>query len=92
MALVTVHVPSGLRELTAGRSTLEVRAASVTEVLERLRSSEPLLAARLFGDDGSLRGFVNLFLDGTDVRDLPTADARLEADAELAIVPSVAGG
>lgn len=92
MPLVTVHVPSGLREMTDGRSTLVVRAASVSEVLERLRSSEPLLAARLFADDGSVRGFVNLFLDGVDVRDLSPAGARLEADAELAIVPSVAGG
>ena len=62
------------------------------QVLNRLRSAEPLLAGRLFADDGSVRGFVNLFLDGVDVRSLGPEGGSIEADAELAIVPSVAGG
>jgi molybdopterin converting factor small subunit len=92
MAVVTVHVPSALRELTQGRPSLEIEASSLDEALERLRKAEPLLAGRLFADDGSLRGFVNLFLDGADVRGLASRGASIESDAELAIVPSVAGG
>lgn len=92
MAVVSVHVPSALRELTAGRSRLEVEASSVDQALERLREAEPLLAGRLFADDGSVRGFVNLFLDGVDVRGLAPEGRRIESQAELSIVPSIAGG
>ena len=92
MAVVTVRVPSALRDLTAGRPALEVRASSVGEALQCLRETEPLLSGRLFADDGTVRGFVNLFLDGVDVRGLAPEARKIESDAELAIVPSVAGG
>lgn len=90
--VVTVHVPEPLRELTAGRSELRIEAGDVGEVLARLRADEPLLARRLFRDDGELRGHVNLFVNGRDVRRLEAADRGLSEDAELFIVPSVAGG
>ena len=92
MPQVVVHVPLALRELTDGRPTLRLEADSVGEILQRLRNSEPLLAGRLFADDGSLRGFVNLFLDGADIG-RPGADSRsISSGAEVYIVPSVAGG
>ena len=92
MGAVVVQVPAALRELTGGRSTVLVEASTLGEVLSRLRESEPLLSGRLFADDGSVRGFVNLFLDGVDVRGLRPEATRIPADSRLSIVPSVAGG
>ena len=92
MAVVTVHVPAALRELTEGCPSLRLEASSIAGALRTLRESEPLLATRLFADDGSIRGFVNLFLDGTDVRALDVDAGVIDSDAELSIVPSVAGG
>ena len=92
MAIVVVHVPAALRELTGGRATVSVEATTLGEVLSRLRESEPLLSGRLFSDDGSIRGFVNLFLNGVDVRGLGPEATPITTDAHLSIVPSVAGG
>ena len=89
---MTVHVPGPLRELTDGRDRLHFEARTVDEVLERIREMEPLLAGRLFADDGSVRRYINLFLNGSDLRHLETADRTLSHDSVLSIVPSVAGG
>ncbi|MCK5448658.1 MAG: MoaD/ThiS family protein [Gemmatimonadetes bacterium] len=89
---MTVHVPGPLRELTGGRGRLHFEARTVDEVLERIRETEPLLAGRLFADDGSVRHYINLFLNGSDLRHLDTADRTVSRDSVLSIVPSVAGG
>lgn len=92
MPAVTLHVPLPLRELTGGRGTLRLEAATVAEALETVRRTQPALADRLLTGDGSLRPYVNLFLDGRDVRSLDPDERRISADAELTIVPSIAGG
>jgi molybdopterin converting factor small subunit len=92
MPLVTVHVPAPLRELTGGRARLALEADTVDQALVRIRTDEPLLAARLFADDGTVRGFINLFLDGTEIRHLSPEARSIASDSDLSIVPSVAGG
>ncbi len=92
LPLMTVHVPGPLRELTGGRARLHFEARTVDEVLERIRETEPLLAGRLFADDGTVRRYINLFLNGSDLRHLETADRTVSSDSVLSIVPSVAGG
>jgi molybdopterin synthase sulfur carrier subunit len=92
MPSVTVHVPAALQELTGGRSRIPIDATSVDGVLAALRECEPLLSARLFGDGGELRGHVNLFLNGSDIRRLESDRRTIRSDVELYIVPSVAGG
>lgn len=89
---VTLRLPASLRELAGGRDEVRVAAASVEEALRALPGAAPLLAARLLADDGSVRPFVNLYLDGVDVRSLPPGGGRIVTDAELAVVPSIAGG
>ena len=56
--------------------------------------SERLFVERLqrYADDGSVRGYINLFLNGADVRHLDAADRTVSRDSVLSIVPSVAGG
>jgi molybdopterin converting factor small subunit len=89
---MTVHVPAPLRELTGGRDRLHFAARTVDEALEQIRETEPLLAGRLFADDGSVRGYINLFLNGADLRHLEVAERTVSRDSVLSIVPSVAGG
>lgn len=90
--VVSVRIPALLRELTEGRSVIEIDARSVDEAFEAIRKAEPLLAGRMFGDDGRLRGFVNVFVNGTEYRRLGPDDREMEAGTVLTIVPSVAGG
>lgn len=89
---VTLRLPASLRELADGRAEVRVEATSVGEALRGLAGTAPLLASRLLADDGSVRPFVNLYLDGVDVRSLPEGGDRIVDDAEIAVVPSIAGG
>jgi adenylyltransferase/sulfurtransferase len=69
-----------------------VHAKTVGEALQSLVAATPALRPHLYADDGSLRGFVNVFLGDRDVRTLGGLDAALADGATLVIVPSVAGG
>jgi len=89
---VTVRVPAPLRELTGGREQFQLEARTVDEVLEQIRRIEPLLAGRLFADDGNVRGFINVFVDGTELRHLESGRRGVRPGAVVTIVPSVAGG
>jgi molybdopterin converting factor small subunit len=91
-AAVTLLVPSPLRDLTGGRARIELEARTVDEALDLIRRTEPLLAGRLFADDGQMRGFINLFVDGTELRHLDGGRRAVNPGTVLAIVPSVAGG
>jgi adenylyltransferase/sulfurtransferase len=92
MAEVRVHVPLPLRSLVAGSPTMRVEATSIEGALKAVQAACPPLAERLLTDDGRVRPYVNLFLDGRDVRGLEDDERRIDAPADLTIVPSIAGG
>jgi len=89
---VRVQVPASLRELTGGREEIRLEAGTVDEVLDLIRETEPLLAGRLFADDGRVRGFINVFVNGTELRHLDADRREVRPGSILTIVPSVAGG
>jgi molybdopterin converting factor small subunit len=89
---VTVRVPTTLRTLTAGASTVEVGGDTVSAVLEELESAHPGFKSRLLDDDGSLRKFVNVFVADDDVRFMDGLDTPVPDGETLSIVPAVAGG
>ena len=89
---VTVRVPTTLRTLTAGESTVDVDGDTVSAVLDNLESVHPGFKSRLLEDDGSLRRFVNLFVADDDVRFMDGLDTAVPEGETLSIVPAVAGG
>ena len=89
---VTVRVPTTLRTLTGGESTVAVEGATLTDVLDALEAVHPGFQDRLLDDDGKLRRFVNVFVSDDDVRFLQGLDTPVPAGETLSIVPAVAGG
>ena len=89
---VTIRVPTTLRTLTAGDSEVEVDPGTVQSVLAALEDKHPGFAERLLDDDGSLRRFVNVFVDDDDVRFMNGLDTPVPDGETLSIVPAVAGG
>lgn len=89
---VTVRVPTTLRTLTAGASTVEVDGDTVAAVLDSLEAANPGFKSRLLEDDGSLRKFVNVFVADDDVRFMDGLDTAVPDGETLSIVPAVAGG
>jgi molybdopterin synthase sulfur carrier subunit len=88
---VTVRIPTTMRPLSGGASTLEVEPGTLADVIAALESSHPGFAERLL-DDGSLRRFVNVFVDDDDVRYLQGLDTKVPDGQTVSIIPAVAGG
>lgn len=89
--MVTIRIPTTLRTLTGGASTVDVDGATVGEALSNLDAAHPGFRDRLFDDNG-LRRFVNVFLADDDVRYLDGVDTAVSDGAEISIIPAVAGG
>jgi sulfur-carrier protein len=89
---VRVRIPAPLRSITNGESEVTVDGASVDQALSALESRFPQLRQRLRDDEGALRRFVNLYVNGEDVRFLQGLETDLNAGDEVAIIPAVAGG
>jgi molybdopterin synthase sulfur carrier subunit len=87
-----VRVPTQLRTLTDGSSEVEVDGSTVAEVLKALDAAHPGFGERLFDENGSLRRFVNVFVDDEDVRFLQNLDTPVTDGQTVSIVPAVAGG
>ncbi len=89
---VTVRIPGPLRRVTNGEPQVEIEASDVKETIDALDSKFPGIKERLCDESGDLRYFVNLYLNGEDVRFLQGLHTATKAGDELSIVPAVAGG
>ena len=74
---IRVRIPTPLRPLTGGRALVEASGANVAEVIGALARDAPALRAQLLSEDGRLRSFVNLYLNGEDVRSRSGLDTTL---------------
>ena len=89
---VTVKIPPQLRSVTGGQGAADVDGGTVGEVLSALYDRHGELRDRVAGEDGELRRFVNVYLDGEDIRFLDGLSTPVPDGAELQILPAVAGG
>ena len=89
---VTVRIPTQLRELSGGAAEVSLDSGSLAEVLASLEANHPGFQGRLFGDDGELRRFVNIFVADEDIRFLDGLGTPVADGEVVSIVPAVAGG
>lgn len=90
--VVMVKLPSQLYERAGGQRVIAAPAGTVREVIEALEERAPGLRFHLCEETGELRSYVNVFLDGVNVRNLSGLATTVPAGATLMIFPSVAGG
>jgi sulfur-carrier protein len=88
----TVKLPTQLRAAAGGESAVAVAGATVGEVLEGLFARHGELRDRLSDGDGGLRRFVNVYVDGEDIRFGAGLDTAVAEGQEVQILPAVAGG
>jgi molybdopterin converting factor small subunit len=89
-----VVLPGVLADLAGGTRHLEVDpgGGTLTDLLDALAAVHPALARRIRDEAGALRRFVNVYVDGEDVRFAGGLDARVPDGAVVQVLPSVAGG
>ena len=89
---VQVRIPTPLRKFTGGRDTVEATGTSIGAILADLDSKHPGLRERICEADGSVRRFVNLYINGDDIRFLQNLSSAVKDGDEVSIVPAIAGG
>jgi len=86
-------VPGVLRGECGGAARLTIDASgSLRTVLDEVAARWPRLERRLRDERGELRRFVNVYVDGEDCRRGAGLDTPVSPDAEIQVLPSVAGG
>ena len=89
---VNVRIPTPLRRLTNGAGEVQVQAGTLREAVDDLERQYPGLNGRICEADGTIRRFVNVYINGEDVRFMGGLDAPVKERDEISIVPAVAGG
>ena len=89
---ITVRIPTPLRKLTSEQDIVEAAGETLAEMIDSLEASYPGLKERLCDETGDLRRFVNIYVNGEDVRFAEGVATRLNGGDEVSIVPAVAGG
>lgn len=87
-----VRVPTPLRKYTGGADAVEAEGATVRALVQDLDRRHPGIKDRICDDAGEVRRFVNIFVNGEDIRFLQQLDTPVQATDELSIVPAIAGG
>ena len=90
--MATLKIPTPLRNYTDGQAEVVVSGANVAQAMEHLVHRFPSLKPHLYGADGNLRPFVNLFVGENNIKDLQGLDTPIDEHARLILIPSIAGG
>jgi molybdopterin synthase sulfur carrier subunit len=90
--MATVRIPPVLRPQTGGQPEVEAGGSNVGEVLRALTTDHPATAEQLFGEDGDLNRYVNVYLNDEDVRVLKGLDTAVSDGDTVVILPAMAGG
>jgi molybdopterin converting factor small subunit len=89
--MTEIRIPPVLRPDAAGNRSVAVDASTVREALGRLVAEYPALEPRVLEGEG-VPTFLNVFVDGDDVRLLDGLETPVEASSTILLLPAVAGG
>lgn len=89
---VVIKIPTQLRSLTDGAPQTEASGATVADLIADLEARHPGFRERLLDDSGTLRRFVNVYVNDEDVRFQDGLSTPVPDGASVSIIPAVAGG
>jgi len=89
---VKVLIPTPLRPYTDQQASVEIEGANVGELLDNLAERYGALRSHLFDNSGTLRSFVNVYVNEDDIRALSRMETAVKEADVVSIVPSIAGG
>ena len=90
--MATIRIPPVLRPKTGGEPQVEAAGSDVGEVLRALTAEHPDTESQLFGEDGELNRYVNVYLNDEDVRVLDGLETTVSDADAIVILPAMAGG
>ena len=90
--MANIKIPTPLRKFTNGESEVKGSGKTINELVSNLDENYSGIKNRLLDEEGKIRKFVNLYVNGEDVRFLNGIDTKVNGSDEISIVPAVAGG
>jgi molybdopterin synthase sulfur carrier subunit len=90
--MVQVRIPTPLRKYTGGAESVQAEGTTVAALVADLDKRHPGIRERICDDSGAVRRFVNIFVNGEDIRFLQNLDTAVKAGDEVSVVPAIAGG
>jgi sulfur-carrier protein len=90
--MATIKIPPVLRPSTSGEKEVSADGSDVGTVLRALAEAHPQTESQLFGPDGDLNRYVNVYLNDEDVRVLEGLETSVGDTDTLVILPAMAGG
>ena len=87
-----IKIPTPLRSYVGGQAEVPVKGETAGAALDDMLAHYPVFRPQLCKQDGSLRAFVNLYLEKTNIRDLQGLETQLKPEDVLNLVPAIAGG
>ena len=87
-----VFIPTVLRPNVGGVKSLEVDGDTIRSVVDALVERHPALKPQLLTDEGELNRFVNVYVNGQDVRYLQGLETPVSGSDEVRLLPAMAGG
>lgn len=92
MALVTFSVPRMLVDFTGGQRRFTVDAQTVAGALSAAERAYPMLRVHLFNEAGHVREHVQIFVNATDSRELPSFEVPVQDGDEIIVLQAISGG
>ena len=89
--MTVVRVPPVLRAEAGGAREVQASGGTVRELLEDLSSRMPALGSRVYAE-GTLQSFVNVYVDGEDVRTRDGLETAVRDGSTVILLPAMAGG
>jgi sulfur-carrier protein len=89
---IRVRIPTPLRRFTGGSEEVNVSAATIDALVNDLERQFPGIKDRICDEQGKVRRFVNLYVNGDDIRFLSELETPVKDGDEVSIVPAIAGG
>jgi molybdopterin synthase sulfur carrier subunit len=90
--MAQVRIPTPLRKYTGGAEAVSADGATVGALVADLDKKHPGIKDRICDESGAVRRFVNIFVNGEDIRFLQNLETAVKAGDEISIVPAIAGG
>jgi molybdopterin synthase sulfur carrier subunit len=89
---VRVRVPTPLRKFTQGADEVNAQGRNIRSIVEDLEKNYPGIKERICDETGKVRRFVNVYVNGDDIRFLQNLETSLKEGDNISIVPAIAGG
>jgi molybdopterin synthase sulfur carrier subunit len=89
--MANVKIPTPLRALTNNETSVEVSGDKIINIIQNLNQKFPGVSEKIM-ENNELKHFVNIYINGEDIRYLDSLETKVDLKDEISIVPAVAGG